>query len=905
MICSYFATSATGMVLLPDRNSPLFCDDYHRDTGSHFAARFEAMVFNLELDVMVWVARRPGWQQDVLEKICNGEQFTGGDIDALADQLIAGQTAPPRPVTPDAFPGVASAGSGVTLIGIKDVIGVNALSPSGPLTFGRQGLTIVYGYNASGKSGYARILQQAIGARVRADILGDVFDQDTEETPQSAVIEYADHRAGESREWSWPGALDQLLAQAHFYDDACGKHYLSTETELTYRPAALVVLDRLIDVCDSVRDALTERLRQVDAEVQPLPAVPDGTVAARFLADLSAVTAEIDIDAACAGPEDIDQQLAHLVSEEARLQASDSTRERTRLLTQSKDLATIAKHAHLLAEALSPAAVDGMAATCRHATELRTAARIASERNFDAEPVCGVGTDTWRALWNAARSFSEAEAYHDHDFPVTDAGARCVLCHQKLTADAAERLRRFHAYLADTTERDAADAEQRHATDLASFTWLCQLPQDVTLALEQVRAADESAAAHIGEWLAAATAHVTATKKWLENGDRSQPAPLPDSPAATLADRSDAVRAEADALDAATFAATLRDIRASIAELRGQIALTTGVDSVRREVERRRRRQAIESAKTQTDTSAITRKSSDLTREYVTREIRDRFTREAEQLQLRRITLDDRKAVKGKLRHRPALLGAARGVSVGQVLSEGEQTALGLAGLFTEVAFDETCSAVVLDDPVTSLDHERRDKVAKRLVEIARERQVVVFTHDITFVDDLTRHGNDAQIAVTDRYVQRRGHVPGLCTDTLPWCAKDVGRRIDELETELARIKRERCNWTTDEHDEACSSWAGRLSETWERTVTLHVVNEIFDRGESQVRPAKVRILSAITEADNDDFQQGYGRCSTWARRHDKAPQKNYVPPEPDDMAEELNRLREWWKRIKSYARSS
>jgi len=74
---------------------------------------------------------------------------------------------------------------------------------------------------------------------------------------------------------------------------------------------------------------------------------------------------------------------------------------------------------------------------------------------------------------------------------------------------------------------------------------------------------------------------------------------------------------------------------------------------------------------------------------------------------------------KGRLLHRPALLGAARSAAVNKVLSEGEQTALGLSGFLTEVVFDGTRSAVVLDDPVTSLDHERRSLVARRLVELA------------------------------------------------------------------------------------------------------------------------------------------------------------------------------------------
>ncbi len=63
----------------------------------------------------------------------------------------------------------------------------------------------------------------------------------------------------------------------------------------------------------------------------------------------------------------------------------------------------------------------------------------------------------------------------------------------------------------------------------------------------------------------------------------------------------------------------------------------------------------------------------------------------------------------------------------------------------------------------------------------------------------------------------------------------------------------------------------------------------------------KFRILAAVTQEDDTDFQTGYGACSTWARRHNKAQETNYVPPEPDEMKAEVERIRVWQKRVKKY----
>ena len=61
--------------------------------------------------------------------------------------------------------------------------------------------------------------------------------------------------------------------------------------------------------------------------------------------------------------------------------------------------------------------------------------------------------------------------------------------------------------------------------------------------------------------------------------------------------------------------------------------------------------------------------------------------------------------------------------------------------------------ALVFDDPVSSLDHRWRGQVANVSWKKRRNRRVIVFTHDLVFVNDLNDHatktggqcGHDAQ----------------------------------------------------------------------------------------------------------------------------------------------------------------
>ena len=183
-------------------------------------------------------------------------------------------------------------------------------------------------------------------------------------------------------------------------------------------------------------------------------------------------------------------------------------------------------------------------------------------------------------------------------------------------------------------------------------------------------------------------------------------------------------------------------------------------------------------------------------------------------LHLQKVTIQDLGGRKGQLRKQPALLGAkASKVKAMKVLSEGEQTAMGLAGFFTEASFDSSRSALILDDPVTSLDHVRRDYVAARLAELAKDRQVIVFTHDVVFAGELQKHAGSAGVSITTRSIERVGPEPGHVRQELPWKAKDVKSRLHGLEQELQRLSKERSSLGTEAWEEAVASWAGKLSE--------------------------------------------------------------------------------------------
>ncbi len=851
----------------------------------------------LQEDLATWVGERHDWQKDVVARFCRNEALSDENVATIADHLVAGTYPSITAISASDIPGTSASGDPVTLLAVAEVRGINALLPDQRLTFGDAGLTIIYGDNASGKSGYARLIRHAVTARVKGDVLGNVFAE--RQITQKASFEYA--VGAHPATWSLADNQSHDLSSIRFYDEECGDAYVTLASEISYRPSALTLLDRLSAACDQVQQALTARLAVNERERPTLPLLTEGTPSKKFLDGLNATTTQAQIEEATELAVDHGSVLSTKLQELARLQSSDPSAEKGRLSRLAAHWATVNTHVAQLEAATNGAALTEVEATKRRAMDLREAARVVSTKTFDGESLAGVGSATWRALWEAARQYSTTEAYHEHEFPMVDGAAACVLCQQPLTQDGADRLARFEAFVSDTTSRDAEAAEvtvTRFRIALAAFG---ARPTAVSAALSQLQSEAEDVT-QTEAWLTSAESVAKGIVAWLDGNQDVLPTAPPVTPSAAIEIRQTSLNHASASIDATTFQERLRGLEAEVAALQAKALLADSKAHLGTEVHRLKARAKIEAARRLTDTTGITRKATSLTTEHVTSTVRDQFTRETERLHLRRVTLDPTSGRRNvTLEHRPRLLGATVGAAIDEVLSEGEQTALGLAGFLTEVAFDETRSAVVLDDPVSSLDSGRRSRVASRLVELAQTRQVIVFTHEATFVNALNKVARDLVVDVTERSIMRKGERPGLTTDKHPWNVKDIPARINELETELNRLKKDRCDLDSDEYTSRAQAWGGRLSQAWERAVNMNVVNELVDRGTNEVRPRMFRMLVGITEQDNNDYQAGYAKASEWAPRHDQAPEVNFIAPEPDELEAELNRFKGWVGRIKSY----
>jgi len=74
-----------------------------------------------------------------------------------------------------------------------------------------------------------------------------------------------------------------------------------------------------------------------------------------------------------------------------------------------------------------------------------------------------------------------------------------------------------------------------------------------------------------------------------------------------------------------------------------------------------------------------------------------------------------------------------KGNNPNAILSEGEQKVIAVADFIAEMQLSEVNRGIIFDDPVTSLDNDRKMQIAERLATEAKKKQVIIFTHDLVF----------------------------------------------------------------------------------------------------------------------------------------------------------------------------
>jgi hypothetical protein len=456
-------------------------------------------------ELLEWSQDRPNWQRDALRRLVLNGELSDDDISALTDMCKSENGLAERqnfaPLTKEHVPEKAAGSAPVSLVSIFHHRGVNALAEDQTLKLAPN-LTVVYGDNAAGKTGYIRILKSACRARGQEQILGNVISCTAPLSPVVS-IKYKVGTEPEPREWAGNGE-DAFISRVSVFDSQCAAVYVTEKTDVAFRPFGLDLFDKLVKACKAVRSRLESEQRSLasNALAAAQAQIPEGTAAAKLLANVTSLTKPETVQALAQLSSEEEARLCLLEKSLLDLLANDPERLIRQLTLRNGRVQTLARHLMDVEAALSEEAVaavfDVRTETCRKTGE----ARRLREATFSAGLLAGTGSDAWTALWDAARRFSQEQAYPDQAFPVVEDAARCVLCQQDLDHAARHRLQQFKEFVASTTERELRELRDTFAQLRKRFTHLQTTTEAINETLKEIRIEHEAIADAITATLA-------------------------------------------------------------------------------------------------------------------------------------------------------------------------------------------------------------------------------------------------------------------------------------------------------------------------------------------------------------------------------------------------------------------
>lgn len=845
------------------------------------------------VSLVAWSQDCPGWQRDALRRLCTTSALDDADTSALL-AICKGEAAA-APLTGDHVRAASASQSVVTLKQLHGTQHVNALAVGERLTFARSGLTVVYGDNGSGKSGYARILKKMCRARVAGKseaILPNIYDANPG-TP-TASIDFAVNGQNGSANWTLDQASDPALSAVNVFDSRTASVHVSQVNDVAYTPFPLKILGQLAQACQSLKEKLGAEIKTIEAQTPQAikqPSCKPHTDVGKLFARLAKAT-----------PEQV-QTLGTLSQDEAdrldqlnRDLASDPVKTARQLTTLKTKIDGIAGRLAVLADAVAPFRAEELHAAANDYAIARQAAQAASSALFVDEPLPNIGSETWRALWEAARRYSEAEAYPERPFPVTQPPSVCVLCQQDIAPEAGARLNRFEAFIRDDSKRREAEAKDKYDRALAGLRAARISRADLKAMIRC--AIDDLSDDALGQDLRRSILLNLWRLRQMERRHGGEVLPIYRDPVEPPTDR-----LSAHAIDLSNRAAGLTaeadtpERKALIAERDGLADrrwLGTIIDDVFAEIERIKKIAALKKAEQDTRTNKITGKSTEVAEALVTNALRAQFAIEVGRIGVAglAIELKQEKSAYGIPRFKVALTrNPAAGV--GDVLSEGEHRCVALAAFLAELATSDSKSAIVFDDPVSSLDHMHREAVAKRLIEESVDRQVIVFTHDIAFLfllDEACREADPKpQLAI--RSISRGRDAAGFCNIDPPFKARPLTDVIGAMQSRLdnERVHHDRGNDA--QWEVTVRSLQEQLRTCWERAVEDTVAHVVRRLSHKVTTPGLVR-MTAITRQDCEDMRDAYGRCS--ALLHSEARELNAPLPTAEAVQAEITALKTW-----------
>jgi len=766
-------------------------------------------------------------------------------------------------------PGSGSPPPGQMIAGLRfkslaSVKHVNAIKQTKPLDFSAN-VTVVYGKNGAGKSGFIRLLNNAFYSRGDRLILPNIFEGGAG-NPEGEF----EFQKGTEAPYilKYPSESERAeFAQFAVFDSKSVHVHLNEKNELHIEPVEFDFFSKLATLVEKVEehfDSLIEKrtkpnefVKRFDGESNITTAV-SGLGADSDLAPLRELAKLTDDD---------HQSLADAQKQLSELHADQLTRKKQELTNVKAKLASLQQELAVLGPVLDQSILEQFKTDLASLHSLKAQIAASGVQQFKDDRFLGIGSAQWLAFLKSAREFSQLQ-HGEH--PRT--GEPCPLCHQSLEQNAAALIRSYWTFLEGKLETDLRAVESR--INAASAKWssarVPSLPEDSQTAL-WLTSSKLPLDLSLKSYLTSASVDIQTlkenarTRTWTEVTALDAVGDTLFKVATTLLDQQIAE------LDAEAVKTKEQELKGAVTLLQHRKKLSELLVELETHVMDCSWLKLAAEVRKKVGTRDITNRRKDLYEEHLNGRYIVRFHQWCTELRTPYPIDIKQKGGSGKSERQLMVRGK---YTPSQILSEGEQRAIALADFFTEVEIANIPSGLIFDDPVNSQDLDRKELIAKKIVEQARTKQVIVFTHDLSFVYDLRNEAERSGLVYGCHWIEKTGMEAGI---VIPGGEPSLEKAFVEPTEALDYLERARREANPKERESILRVGFDRLRTTYEAFVIFDVLNGCLVRFDREFKPGRLK-EAFVEKSYLDKACEKHGTLSGYVGAHLHSPYTSSTP---------------------------
>lgn len=892
-----------------------------------------------------WAEGRHKWLQHALNLIAkhgSAESIPKDGKDQIEDILVKeakGEEPSFTPISKFNVPDATSGDPKTYLKRLGPVLNIDKLaSNQEPFEFvSPNGMTVIFGNNGSGKSGYARILKNLCRSHGNVRRLkGDVTSID--EKNWEVELIYAEKNENEDEvpkpiKWTKfeedkakSDAEYKPLERIAFFDSQVANTYVDEDRELFYFPPELRWYAELANLADKLKEQLEIKIEELGGRLPKLPKVTEGTLPYNIISKLEnrkiAELTEEQLNSICCLSEKEKKELKGLKNKKAQTPEQQKI-----ILERAKGaLSSLKNDIKRSVDALSSAFLAQLLSNYQKYQAVKTKAEQGVAELAKDMPINeGIGSDIWFEMFRAARDFA-GQVYPSATPPPIANGDYCVLCQQGLEEEAKNRLKEFDAFVGGAFHKAVGNSKKAYEESQRTISSLPNLdPDAIAERLQKYADLEESKAEQITSItsdIAAITSRLHKVKKIIEENSFDNLQVLINEEFQMKADVSSFITAIEDEeqrlekLIAEGMGGLSTDEQNKLSELEDKEKCSAEKDNIKKYFDLSKNINLFNSCKQQLNTTSISRQARSRNDELLSSALEANYSKEIGKLNLTYLKSSvGSQGRKGNPQVRVDIEGVQK-IKNSEILSEGEQRAIALAGFLTEVNETDRCHAIIFDDPVSSLDWDRLGLVAERLAEEAKKRQVIVFTHNFSFALQLEKYCKDKHAGAVKESFFKQLWIGKKSTDTelefgitgedaVVWEAKKVMDRIKEINKKIDEL--EASGWIPDgsgtsKFEMAATGIVEDLRQTWERAVEEILLNKTIQRYIPNVMTQRLEEVQFDCTQDYQILHEGMAAISR--PTHDSPQHAGGSYPTLEQLKENRKLLSEWVDGLRSKRRA-